>query len=263
MAAVPYHYRPEVGPGPQKGRLETVLLDSPARGRIFEHPGGTPMTLIEKYLTLKSNYRNYDTKFTLKLMQAFRRIVPQLAEKGYTVAFDMLGSINFGIADETSDADCILYHYCDIHADRPDCPDVCPNLIFEQQEIRKTVRKRLNDKTFKVEFLEVMNLKFLEGLMSSPDLTLNEAVFRFLFYRSIARPVNRPLLEQFQKRFETIPDLKDNFSEHASRILESYLNTSSHRYSFNKYNERIINRGINIPPEFFDELKQYLGNAPK
>lgn len=221
------------------------------------------MTLIEKYLTLKSNYRNYDTKFTLKLMQAFRRSVPHLAEKGYRIAFDMLGSINFGIADDSSDADCILYHTCDIHADRPNCPEQCPNLMFEKQEIREYIRKRLSEKKFQVEFLDVINLKYFDRLDYTQDLSDNECVFRFLFYRSVARPVNRPLLQSYQDRFDETPHLKDSFSEHASRILESYLNTNSHRYSFNKYNERIMNRGIHIPEEFLAELRRYLDNAPK
>lgn len=221
------------------------------------------MTLIEKYLTLKSNYRNYDTKNTLRLMQAFRRTVPHLADKGYTIAFDMLGSINFGVADESSDADCILYHACDIHADRPDCPETCPTLMFEKQEIQKSIRKGLSDKNFQVEFLDVMNLKFLDGLDLTADLTGNECVFRFLFYRSIARPVNRPLLRRYQDLLENIPELKERFSEHASRILESYLGTNSHRYSFNKYNERIMSRGLHIPDDFLEELKQYLGNEAR
>lgn len=219
------------------------------------------MTLIEKYLTLKSNYRNFDTKNTLRLMQAFRRTVPQLAEKGYTIAFDMLGSINFGIAGDDSDADCILYHACDIHADRPDCPEVCPTLMFEKQEIRKSVRKGLGDKKFQVEFLDVMNLKYLDSLDLAADLTTNECVFRFLFYRSIARPVNRPLLRRYQDQLENIPELKESFSEHASKILESYLNTNSHRYSFNKYNERIMNRGIHLPEDLMKELKTYLDDG--
>jgi hypothetical protein len=135
--------------------------------------------------------------------------------------------------------------------------------MFEKQEIREYIRKRLSEKKFQVEFLDVINLKYFDRLDYTQDLSDNECVFRFLFYRSIARPVHRPLLQSYQNRFDDFPELKTSFSEHASRILESYLNTNSHRYSFNKYNERIMNRGIHIPEEFLAELRQYLDNAPK
>lgn len=100
--------------------------------------------LIEKYIALKNKYRNYDTKEALKRMQAFRIVLKDLGEKGFHTGVEILGSINFGIVETASDIDCILLHFCDLHKE-VECPEYCPNFLYETEEIKTSLRKRLND----------------------------------------------------------------------------------------------------------------------
>ena len=218
-----------------------------------------PELLIDKYLALKDKYRNYDTKHALKLMQAFRYAVRHLAEKGYTVAFEMLGSINFGIVDPHSDADCILYHYCEIHESQGECPPNCSNLSWVKKEAVESVRRSFQNPRFSLEILDTINLRYLEDSLKRADFSdENEAIFRFFFYRSIGRPVNRPLVRLYFNQLLAHTEIVQKYKERASLMLAEYLHTTSHRYSFNKYNERILNRGLVVPEELTSELSGYL-----
>ncbi len=215
-------------------------------------------SLIERYLGLKNNYRNYDTKDAIKRMQAFRGAVRDLKQKGYPVGIELLGSISFGLVEPYSDADLVLIHYCDLHKDSGSCPESCPNLIFEQTEITKALKRRLKDAMFNIEFLDNLNLKYVEHVLETENPVTNECAYRLLYYRTMGRPVNRPLFIKYCDTLEKDEESLSGFLEWSSEALAAYLKTISHRHSFNKYNERIINRGLELPPELKEELTQYL-----
>lgn len=215
------------------------------------------MNLIERYVLLKNNYRNYDTKHALRRMQAFRIAIDELEEKGYRVAIEILGSINFGIVEPSSDIDCILLHYCDIHGE-DECPEKCPNFVFETQEIRRLLRKRLSDDQLAIEFLDCVNLNCVSADIKNKKFKSNSLLERLMFYRTIGRPVNRPLFINYCNELEETPEFLEEFMEWASNALKDYLKTSSHRFSFNKYNERIESHGLQLPEGFKEELREYL-----
>ena len=80
----------------------------------------------------------------------------------------------------------------------------------------------------------------------------------FLFYFTIGRPVNRRLFESYYKVLIQYKEFVLHFQKWASEILLAYLKTSSHRLSFHKYNERILNEGLQLPSELRSELEYYL-----
>ena len=213
--------------------------------------------LIEKYLTLKNNYRNYDTRDALKRMQAFRRAVRELSSKGYPIGIELLGSISFGIVEPYSDADCVILHFCDLHKNDGECPDKCPNFIFEQNELIKALKRLLKDEMFNIEFLDCVNLRYIENAILRQDVQ-HECVYRLQYYRNMGRPVNRPLFVKYCNYLQTNEKFIQEFTDWSSEALMAYLQTSSHRHSFNKYNERIINKGLVLPSALKEELRTYL-----
>ena len=227
------------------------------------HAGeGMPMNhrgdLMAIYQALKNKYRNYDTKYALKRMQAFRRSIHELNAKGFPLAIELLGSINFGIVDPSSDADCIILHFCDMHADGGECMPSCPTLHFERDELNKLVRKQLSEDGIRLEILDCINLTYIENFLKSGRTDEDSIIFRFLFYRTMGRPVNRPLFIDFYEKLAEIESIWPAFNKWAAIALRAYLSTSDHRYSFNKYNERILNQKLALPEGLREELKQYL-----
>ncbi|PJZ46450.1 hypothetical protein [Leptospira brenneri] len=214
--------------------------------------------IVERYLVLKNKYRNYDTKYALKRMQAFRLATQELSRKGYEVALELLGSINFGIVDPTSDVDCILLLECDLHKDQSCCPAHCTNLSFVKTEISKFVSKRLAPETVNIDYLDTINLKYVEEKIRTESVLGDETLYCLLFYRNIGRPVNRPLFIPFCDQLEENHDFVKEIMSWAAEALEGYLNTNQHRMSFNKYNERIRARGLSLPEGLQQELQAYM-----
>ncbi|PJZ29453.1 hypothetical protein [Leptospira kmetyi] len=219
--------------------------------------------LVEKYIALKNKYRNYDTKEALKRMQAFRIALKELEEKGFHTGVEILGSINFGIVETASDIDCILLHFCDLHKD-VECPEYCPNFLYETEEIKSSLCKRLNDENLKVEFLDCINLRMVEKAMEKKEnLKDSDLLKRLMFYRTIGRPVNRPLFIPYCEKLEENEEFIQDILDWGSEALEDYLRTSRHRFSFSKYNERIESSGLQLPPGLKEELKSYLDEVPE
>lgn len=214
-------------------------------------------TLIERYLALKNGYRNYDTRHALKRMQAFRRSVQEVSEKGYPTGIELLGSISFGIVEPYSDADCVLLHYCDLHK-QEDCPDDCANRLFETSEITRALKRRLKSEMFNIDFLDCINLRSVEQSIAEGRASSNDQALRMLYYRTIGRPVNRPLFVHYCRKLEEDEEFMAGFVRWSSEMLAAYLKTSRHRLSFNKYNERILSKGLALPTEIQDELRAYL-----
>ena len=241
--------------------MHSDMIDWEPAGRLppealTSGPGGGP-NLIEIYQALKNKYRNYDTKHALRRMQTLRRGVQMLGDKGYPIALEILGSINFGIVEPNSDADLIVLHFCDLHLTDGECAPSCPNLLFERDELIRHVRQQPDSQNSNIEVLDCINLRFIERLIQEKRFD-DPLLFRFMFYRNMGRPVNRPLFIRLYETLENERELAKQFQPWASEALAIYLKTSDHRHSFSKYNERIKSQGLDLPDELRDELKYYL-----
>lgn len=191
-------------------------------------------------------------------MQIFRKALREISKEGRNISIEILGSISFGIVEKISDADCVLFHYCDLHADDGECPFECPNFIFESNHIRDSVKRELKEDSFNIEFLDCLNLSYVERLIETDQVLNNDIIHRLLYYRTLGRPVNRPLICRYTEKLEENEELMQEFKQWSSEALASYLKTSTHRLSFIKYNERIQCKGLVLPGELKEELQKYL-----
>ena len=214
-------------------------------------------SLVRRFLRLKNNYRNFDTRDALKRMQAFRCSVRHILGLGRPVALELLGSIAFGITVKDSDTDCILMHFCKEHDD--DCPEECSELALIREELVKALGAYMyDDERFHLEILDWINLKCVERVVDSSSVVSSDILNRFMYYRTIGRPVNRPLIVKYSDALECSSEFMDRFDAWASDVMKDYLKTSSHQHSFNKYNERIRGSGLRLPQELQEELGRYL-----
>ena len=115
--------------------------------------------LIQIYLNLKDKYRNYDTRSALRFMQAFRRAVVLLRDLGIELGLEILGSLNFGLAEKNSDADLIIFHYCDIHRDNGECFPNCSNLNYEKEQLSLAMASQMSLKTIQCRNLRLHKFK--------------------------------------------------------------------------------------------------------
>ena len=71
--------------------------------RFINHP------LIKEFNGLKLFFRKHETNVSKERIQDFRNFAEMINSSGDQVAFDLLGSVNFGQAEKYSDADVIMY----------------------------------------------------------------------------------------------------------------------------------------------------------
>ena len=119
------------------------------------------------------------------------------------------------------------------------------------------MRQQPDSQNSNIEVLDCINLRFIERLIQEKRFD-DPLLFRFMFYRNMGRPVNRPLFIRLYETLENERELAKQFQPWASEALAIYLKTSDHRHSFSKYNERIMSQGLDLPDELRDELKYYL-----
>ncbi len=214
--------------------------------------------LIQMYLSLKDKYRNYDTRSALRFMQAFRKSIVDMREMGLEIGLEVLGSLNFGLADKNSDADIIIIHYCELHGDTGECLPDCPNLNTKKELLSLTMAKKMRVEKFYIEILDCINMSYIDQLLTRGYSDDDAQVLRFIFYFVTGRPVNRTFFSKQYKVFIENIQLVNNFNTWASEALSTYLRTSDHRYSFQKYNERIKGYGLQLPLGLRQELEKYL-----
>ena len=67
---------------------------------------------FKKFLGLKDYFRNFTTKETMQRTRELARAARLIQSTGEKISFDLLVSVNFGMAVENSDVDIVMYIDC-------------------------------------------------------------------------------------------------------------------------------------------------------
>jgi hypothetical protein len=231
--------------------LETIILDEKRYVRLG---GMVPKTKhiepIKQIQRVKSFFLGYETPETLVLIDELRNIYREIREQGMEVAFDLLGSLNFGMAEKNSDMDVVVYMR------NRDCVlddlDTCgvPRPL-------SAVFKALEERNLNVEVCDSIDLDRVRNAIETDDLEDGQ-LQRFIFYRAVCRPVNLRII----KRVENLLLEKEGFRSEVEKGLEDYLeilvSSVRHISSFDKYKSRLRERGITLAPDVEEALRNYL-----
>jgi Icc-related predicted phosphoesterase len=232
-------------------KTETVILDE----ERYVLLGGkarktTHIEPIRQFQRIKSFFLNYETPESVSLIRELRSIYRKIHEQGMEVAFDLLGSISFGIAQESSDMDVVVYMRSrDCVLDDEDTCGVPRPLaaVFEE----------LKERHLEVEVCDSLDLDRITQAIEEED-SEDGQLQRFIFYRLVCRPVNLRVV----KRVENLLFEKDPFRRKVEEGLEEYIqvlvSSVRHVKSFDKYKARLRERDIDIPPDVEEAIRNYL-----
>jgi hypothetical protein len=182
-----------------------------------------------------------------------RRLYRDMGTRGMHIAFDLLGSLNFGIAEQSSDIDLIVYlrgEEC-----MPDPNDVCsvpPSLQRVFDELRK--------RHLEIEVCDSLDLDRIERAVRAGDADDGQ-LQRFAFYRAICRPVNLRLIKEVENLLLERPALRKKLETTAREYIRIMISSFRHIYSFKKYESRLVEKGITMPEEIAHLLQRYLKEA--
>jgi predicted nucleotidyltransferase len=210
---------------------------------------------FKKFLGLKDYFRKFTTPETVRRTRELARAARLIQATGEKISFDLLGSVNFGMAVESSDVDIVMYLDCG-HEEEARY-DNTPMLRVYESLFFTTILREISDNPFKLQIVDFINLRRLERAIREPGFD-DDIIARFVFYRTICRGVNKLPIRKYEQAISGNKELFRRIEDNLTQALIEFTRSSSHRMSFNKYVSRLKEQNVKIPPSMLEKIQEYL-----
>lgn len=211
--------------------------------------------VFAKFLGLKDDFRQYGTAESMQRFKAFARIARILQQSGDKVAFDLLGSVNFGIADSESDTD-IVIHLESEHDDEASYKN-SPKLRFYETLLLTSLVHEVSEVKFKIQVVDCINLRRLRRKIEECDYE-DDIISRFVFYRTICRGINKRVIRPYENMIMNNTELFSKIEDKLTEAMVEFTRTSGHTMSFQKYINRLRDKNVHIPVSMVEKIMDYL-----
>jgi hypothetical protein len=236
---------------PEQGRIAPLILDEPRYARLGgKLPKVDHIKPIRHLQRIKSFFLGYETRETRELVNQLRSIYRDIGKAGMEVAFDLLGSLSFGMARADSDMDLVVYMRSrDCVLDEEDTCGVPRPLA--------AVFYALRARDLEIDVCDSLDLDRIRLSIEQEDADDGQ-VQRFIFYRAVCRPVNLRLIKRVENALLEKGLFRAKVESGLSDYLEILVSSVRHIRSFEKYKERLRERGIPIAPDVEEAIRNYL-----
>lgn len=214
-----------------------------------------PSPEIRFYNRLKNFFRQFENRLTSRRMVLLRSVIDHFYRQGKYLAFDILGSMNFGISQQASDVDIVLYYH-DYSLQPASEERTSQQLIRSIHKHFERLRGKF-DYAPDVQVVDYINLKRIEMSIFHENPACVQ-LQSFLLYRTIGRAVHYRLLREKEDMLVTKPDLMMYLEESMRDTFRELLTNPTSRYSFTKYRERFQEQGLDIPVDIQEMFQFYL-----
>lgn len=219
--------------------------------RFKEHP------FVKQFNGLKKFFRSQETIVSRERIKDLKEFVYQIQKTGEDIAFDVLGSVNFGQATEYSDIDIVIYLKCDKDNIGSCDYENCTKLPVYIDLLRNHLAFSHSSNSYPLQIVDCINLNQIEY-----DLKIRNfdsfALVKFGFYRSICRGINRKLLHKYEVELQNDDELCRIIERNISDFFLGLIQSNSHTHSFYKYIDRLRAQGFKIPQQVFDRIDHYI-----
>lgn len=208
---------------------------------------------IELFKEIKNFFRMYQTKETEERLKLLEKTVMDMQNEFSSLAMDIVGSVNIGMSQKSSDIDLVLYLRCG-----QDCADTgerCGRFA----EVINRLKKMLGTE-YRFEILDCINLDVVEKSILARNYEC-EITQRFVTYRSICRPVNYRVIAPVEDLLNADMEFRKEMEGSVRSYFKIFITTSRHIRSFDKYTARLAAIGIRIPAFMKKKIREYLGDA--
>jgi len=215
--------------------------------------------VFEQFLGIKHYFRQYTTRETVQRTKKLIKIAREMKKDGVEIAFDILGSMNFGMAEEQSDFDMIMYVRCN-HKEEVRAGN--PQIIKYKQIVFDLLENEMSFHNVSVDIVDCINLKKLKFVIGNHDFE-DPIVARFVFYRTICRGINKKFIRSYEKAIMNNKELFEKIEETLTYSLIEFTKTSTHADSMYKYIQRLKNADIKVPSSIYKKINSYLESSAK
>lgn len=237
---------------PRGEEIREIILDEvrfrAMGGFVKKHKHARPFGRLQH---IRSFFLSHETPQSKVLVSRLRTVYRTLEAEGINVAFDLLGSLGFGMAWEGSDMDLVVYlRGLGCNADEQ---DVC-----RTPEPLSRVIKKLADQGIKVEICDSIDLDRIEEAIRKKDKHDGQ-LQRFVFYRAVCRPVNLRLIKEVENKLLGQERFRRSMEKRLQEHLKILVSSGRHMESWDKYKRRLKESGVDMPPRIQEALRKYLG----
>jgi len=206
---------------------------------------------VKLYNEIKQFYRMFQTIETDERLDMLEQVALLIEDKiRDDIAMDVMGSVNIGLSEESSDIDFVLYLRCD---------SGCTTGFAKCERYRQAeamVREILGAR-YKAEILDCVDLNQVEKSIQEKNYEC-ETTQRFVSYRSLCRPINYKVIAPIEDLLNQDMDYRQELEGSVRSYFKIFVTTSQHIRSFKKYEARLNEIGIKIPDSIRGKIRQYL-----
>jgi Icc-related predicted phosphoesterase len=202
---------------------------------------------IELYNEIKRFFRTFQTEETEKRLDKLEQAARVIEERVHdNIGMDVIGSVNMGLCEETSDIDFVLYVRCDSDIDS------CEQSLSAKQFIKEALRGK-----YDFQIMDTINLNVVEKSIRERNYDC-EMTQLFVVYRALGRPINYRAIAPMEDLLNQDPEFRTEIEGSVRSYLRILINTSQHTRSFEKYEARLKSLGIKLPETIQSKIKTYL-----
>ncbi len=199
---------------------------------------------------IRNFFRIHQTKQTEDRILNLERALQSLGPLTGHIALDLVGSVNMGMAQDSSDVDAVLYLKGQ---------DSCGG-EFESCGFAKDVAAQIKDllaDRHGFQAIDYINLDIVEKSIREGNAACDQTQ-RFAVYRSFCRPVNYRLLAPVEDLLNNNMPFRMQVEENMRSYLRVLAASSETRKSFEKYLTRLKTAGVIIPDEMMRRIEMLL-----
>jgi len=210
----------------------------------------TQVPELKIFRDIRNFFRIYQTKQTEERIRNLERALESLGPLSGHIALDLVGSVNMGMAQDSSDVDAVLYLKGQ---------DSCGG-DFESCDFAKDVAARIQEllaDRHGFQAIDFINLDVVEESIAAGNSACDQTQ-RFAVYRSFCRPVNYRLLAPVEDLLNRNISFRKQVEENMRSYLRVLAASSDTRKSFEKYLTRLKTAGVVIPDEMMRRIETLL-----
>lgn len=211
---------------------------------------------IRLFNEIKQFFRMFQTPETDERVDRLERVARLIeARINENIAMDIVGSVNVGMSQPSSDIDFVLYLRCgaDCDSDLRSCDNY--------KSARDLLGEALGGE-YSFEIVDCIDLNSVERSIVERDYEC-ETLQRFVAYRSICRPVNYRVIAPVEDMLNQDLEFRSELEGSIRSYFKIFVTTSQHIRSFDKYELRLRHIGIKMPEYIRSKIKRYLQGSRK
>ena len=206
---------------------------------------------IRLFNEIKQFFRMFQTPETDERVDRLERVARLIEERiNENIAMDIVGSVNVGLSQPSSDIDFVLYLRCgeECGSDLSSCENY--------RGARDLLEEALHGE-YSFEIVDCVDLHAVERGIAERDYEC-ETLQRFVAYRSICRPVNYRVIAPVEDMLNQDQEFRSEIEGSIRSYFKIFVTTSQHIRSFDKYELRLRHKGIKMPDYIRNKIKRYL-----